>query len=108
MKTKPLVCVLMVFFVVVLSGVYSIADDKEKFGFYVPKLDEEIYGTWINADYRRDDQPSAQKSIFYDWGYSVGFCKITDTFPIDKWTFIIVDKWSDYEGNIWYDSLFFA
>ena len=50
MKTKILMCG-VVFFVLILTGVYSFADDKEKYGFYIPSWKEELYGTWINTDY---------------------------------------------------------
>jgi hypothetical protein len=101
MKVKALLCG-VVFFIIFLVGVGSFANDKEKYGFYVPKRNEEIYGTWINPKYRGEDPSNEQKFVTYDWGYSEGFLKVADKNPIERWTFIIADKWTDTDGNIWY------
>jgi hypothetical protein len=101
MKTKTLVCVL-VFLVFLITGVFSFADDREQYVFYVPKRNEEIYGTWINPKYRGEDPSNEQKYVNYEWGYGEGFLKVTDKNPIDRWTYIIADKWTDTNGNIWY------
>jgi hypothetical protein len=101
MKTKALVCA-VVFIFVVLAGIYSFADDKDQYGFYVPSRNEELYGTWVNPKYRGESEGSEQKFVTYNWGYSEGFLKVADKNPIERWTFIIVDKWTDTDGNIWY------
>jgi hypothetical protein len=111
MKTIAAVCG-MVFIIVVLAGVCGFADDKEKFGFYVPSPSEELYGIWVNMDYGKTKSDWPQKIIIYDWGYAEGYLKVTDKDPCIKWagwpgipckwTYTIVDKWTDSEGNIWY------
>jgi hypothetical protein len=83
----------------------SIASDKEKYGFYVPIHNEEIYGTWVNAEYS-GALPFFQKAINYHWGYYDVFCKMTDTNACIRGTMILVDKWTDSEGNIWYKQYF--
>ena len=98
MKTKALVWA-VVFFIVVLVGVCSFADDKETYGFYRPKSTEEIYGTWINTV---SGGYFPEKWIVYYWGYTEGYYKATDKDPVFKATFTIVDKWTDKEEDIWY------
>jgi hypothetical protein len=83
----------------VFSCLHSFGDDKEKYGFYVPRKNEEIYGIWINTTYT--GWTYAQKWVIYDWGGYERYSKATDeTFVIGA--YIIVDRWTDSEGNIWY------
>jgi len=99
MKTKILLCGL-IFLIALLTGVGSFATDKEKIGFYVPKRNEEIYGTWVNAKY--DGISYEQKIVYYYWGYGEFFRTLTNENLASKFGFTIIDKWSDSEGNIWY------
>jgi hypothetical protein len=101
MKNKTLV-LSFAFFVVVLAGVGIFAADKERYGFFVPSQNEEMYGTWVNAKY--DGMAHVQKFVYYYWGYGEEFRKVADKDPSAKWTFTIVDKWSDSDGSIWYKS----
>ena len=101
MKSKMLVCVL-IFIVVVLSSVRSFADDKEKYGFYVPKPNEEIYGTWVNKDYSSIVRRRPQKIVIHFWGYWEDYNKVTDATSIQRGTLTLVDKWINSEGNICY------
>jgi hypothetical protein len=98
MKKKSILFVLM-FSVTVYTCLNSFADDKEKYGFYVPSSKEVLYGTWINTTYT--GHTNAQRIDMFDWGYWEEYAKVTDTFSING-TFIIVDKWTDSEGNTWY------
>jgi hypothetical protein len=100
MKTKALVCG-VVFFVVVLVGVCSFAVDKEEYGFYVPRTDEVIFGTWVNTEYSGQEQ-WPQKFINYRWGSYDVFMQAKLQNPSFKGSGIIVDKWEDAEGNTWY------
>ena len=50
MKKKTFACVLMLL-VTIFVCLNSFGDDKEKYGFYVPRDNEEIYGTWVNITY---------------------------------------------------------
>ena len=98
MRKTTTLCVLA-FILVFLACLNSFGDDKEKYGFYVPKASEELYGTWINTTYNPGFY--SQKYILYDWGYFEEYEKPTSEYPYPG-TFIIVDKWTDSEGNIWY------
>ena len=100
MKAKALVGG-VVFFVAVLAGVCSFAVDKEKYGFYVPSPNEVIFGTWVNTKY--DGGPYIpQKLVDYHWGsYDVFMIATYKTLSF-KGSGIIVDKWTDAEGNTWY------
>ncbi len=68
----------------------------ENENFYIPKSNEEIYGTWINEDM------ITQKLIYYYWGYGEIYREVSSETPAVKLTFTIVEKWSDSEGNVWY------
>ena len=102
MKKTTIACVLA-FLVTVLICLNSFGDDKEKFGFYVPKDSEEICGTWVNTTYAAGaGYGFYQKWVLYNWGYWEGYYKLTAEFSDMTGTFILVDKWTDSEGNIWY------
>ena len=97
MKKKTVLFVLM-FLVTVFACLNSFGDDKGKYGFYVPGDNEELYGTWVNTTYT--GMPwYPQKIEMYDWGVWEEYSKVTDAFFIQG-TFIIVDKWTDSEGNV--------
>ena len=101
MKKTTIACILA-FLLAVLACLNSFGEDKEKYGFYVPKANEEIYGTWINMAYTGTGQ-YVQKFVLYDWGYWEGYDKAASTLPSTyPGTYILVDKWTDSEGNIWY------
>jgi len=99
MKKKTVLFVLMLL-VTVFACLNSFGDDKGKYGFYVPGDNEELYGTWVNTTYTGMTQ-YPQKIEMYDWGDWETYSKVTDTSFISG-TFIIVDKWTDSEGNILY------
>jgi len=68
--------------------------------FYVPAVDEELFGTWVNEDYR---PPSfTPKVIIYPWGLVEWFADIQD--KVSSWigTSIVVEKWTDEQGATWY------
>jgi hypothetical protein len=101
MKSKTLLFIL-IFLVVVLTSVGSFADDKEKFGFYVPKQNEEIYGIWVNKDYTTVQFRYPQKIEILFWGYWEEYDKVTDDTSIIQGTITLVDRWIDSDGNICY------
>jgi hypothetical protein len=67
---------------------------------YVPKDNEELYGTWVNMDYKTGVPP--QKLTYNSDGiigssiYAESRMLMWDTRQQ------ITDKWKDSEGNIWY------
>ena len=69
---------------------------------YVPKENEEIYGTWINNQ-DKGDLFHPQKVILTA-GKVVMYFKISDTDPSadGDMTWQIGSKWTDSEGNVWY------
>ena len=92
MKTRTLVSILiLVLAVLIIAG--SCATQKQA---HIPKLNEELYGTWINTDY------DEQKFIHYDWGYYELFFLVTDQTANIRGTFYIMDKWVGSDGNLWY------
>ena len=101
MKTKVLVFAVALL-IVVLVGVRIFADDKEDVGFYVPKRNEEIYGTWENKNY--EGKTAGEKVVYFYWGYGESYRTEKSEAPSWKFGFTIVDKWSDSAGNIWYKS----
>lgn len=64
---------------------------------YVPKENEEFYGTWANMDYF----DRAQKVVINSdgtWGWAMS----AKSEPDMKYTYELKEKWTDSEGNIWY------
>ena len=61
MKTRMYVAI-FVFMIAVLIIAGSCATQKQA---YIPKTNEELYGTWVNTDYDTVEQ----KYINYNWGY---------------------------------------
>ena len=65
-------------------------------GKYVPKANEESYGTWTN------EKGSPQKCVIFAEGF-MNYNLISDTTPTyNEGTQQIESKWQDAEGNIWY------
>ena len=62
---------------------------------YIPKEDEEIYGTWTNA------QGVTHKIVNSTGGYK-SFARVSDLLPNEDGTLRIDGKWTDSNGNIWY------
>ena len=66
---------------------------------YVPKPNEELYGTWTNSE--NDPTWQMQKEIVSADGYK-DYAKTIDTVPFQESTLHMDSKWTDSEGNIWY------
>ena len=64
---------------------------------YVPKANEELYGTWINE---KMDPP---KTVQTTEGYH-DYAKVSDTIPYLTGPEKIVKSWTDSEGNVWYQT----
>ena len=96
MKTTKLISG-VVSILVLLAFTLGYAEEEKA---YVPKDDEEIYGTWVNTEY--DWLSRAQKLIMYPDGRVEYFPKESDTSPTFAGTFTIIDKWTDSEESIWY------
>ena len=64
---------------------------------YIPKDNEEFYGTWVNTEYYL----VAQKVVINPdgtWGWAMSASGEPDT----KYTYELKEKWTDSKGNIWY------
>ena len=81
---------LMVFFGNTLAGEKA----------YVPEDNEELYGTWVNMDYKPNAHPR-QKVISYPGEWAAYGSAESET-ATETGTHKITDKWTDSEGNIWY------
>jgi len=68
--------------------------------FYVPAADEPLYGTWVNPEYR--PPLLYPKVVIHPWGLVELFRSLTSTAYDWRGTSIIVEKWTDEAGNIWY------
>jgi hypothetical protein len=62
---------------------------------YVPKPNEELYGTWINA------QTSLPKVVNDAQGFR-DYSHTTDADPIFSGSASITSRWTDSDGNVWY------
>ncbi len=83
-------------FVLILAVPFLLFADQP----YVPKENEEIYGSWVNTEYS-GAVTEEQKIVIHPDGcelYSMAAFEIHG--GTDK--HIIIDKWTDSEGNIWY------
>ncbi|MGA2765875.1 MAG: hypothetical protein ABSG17_21215 [Spirochaetia bacterium] len=100
MKTRMMIlAVLLSFLTLIMLG--SCGPGK-----YVPKANEEIYGTWTNEKYGIMNAKiySPQKEIIDASGYTA-YQSTSDHNPSAKGPETIVSKWTDSEGNIWYKTL---
>jgi len=73
-----------------------IAQDK-----YIPKENEELYGTWTNEQYSDSISYQAQKMVVTADGYG-WYHMISDSVTYEEGRYEIDSKWTDAEGNIWY------
>jgi hypothetical protein len=101
MITKTLLYAL-VCIVAVLAGAGSFADDAERYELYLPSPNEELLGTWVNTAYPGNSSTVVQKMVYYHWGAYELYEKADHADPARKGTTILMDKWKDAEGNIWY------
>jgi len=69
---------------------------------YVATEDEELYGTWVNPDY--DDTTGGQpgRTVIENGTYEV-FALTNITRWLIRGEYTITDKWTDSEGNTWYN-----
>ena len=67
---------------------------------YVPKANEELYGTWTNEQNSKGIF-HPQKIVSNADGYKL-YTGISDSLAFEEGTMQIDRKWTDSEGNIWY------
>ncbi len=77
---------------------------QEYYKFTIPETFEAIYATWINEKYEGSGK-HLQKRVYTSWGYGESFKKIIDEKPSFRFTYILVEKWTDSKGNTWYKEL---
>ena len=106
MNARTFVSILiLVIAVMVIAG--SCATKKEVVAekeFYIPQFDEELHGTWINEEYNSTAYKG--KKRLYPWGYYEDYRPADSEVVLYKGTFVIVDKWTDLEGNTWYKTYY--
>lgn len=93
MKTGTIILAVVTLLVLILLGGCAT-------GKYVPKPNEELYGTWTNEKTQNKDL--IQKAV-YDAGGWEEYTKVSDARAIDGGTWAINSKWTDAQGNIWYE-----
>jgi hypothetical protein len=85
------------------TGICALPAAADQFSkFRLPSAKEPLYGTWINESYAGQSSESAQKLIYYKWGYGEVYSKASGTNPADRFTFILVETWTDSDGYTWY------
>lgn len=97
----------VVFVVVFLVGMCSFPVEKNKYGFYEPSDYEEFYGTWVNTELsgrysEGGGHRMCQKLVDYRWGSFDFYIFASDKTAYARGSSIIIDKWSDAEGNTCY------
>ena len=97
MKVKTVVSILtLVLAVLIMTG--SCATDKK-----VSKKDYRLFaGTWINEEY--NSHPHLAKYVIRRDGTYDSYFRTSDTGKEGTGHYVIVEKWTDPEGNIWYKS----
>ena len=65
---------------------------------YIPGVHEELYGTWTN------EKMFPPKWVMRSDGIYEQCNSIAKTVPFERGEFEIWKKWTDSEGNIWYDA----
>jgi hypothetical protein len=70
---------------------------------FVPKGDEELYGTWANEK-NNVDVFHGQKVVVAADGMDI-YCRVSDPAPGMEVSWEISSKWTDSEGNVWYKTL---
>lgn len=93
MKTRTIVSIL----ILVLAVYIIVGSSAKQKQAYIPKTNEELYGTWVNTDHVDE-----KKCIHYNWGYYELFFLVTDQTATVSGTFQIRDKWVGSDGNLWY------
>lgn len=100
MKTSiQMMCFVLIAFLAVVPGFA-----QQTYKFQIPADNEPFYGTWINKDYANKPK-TFPKFVYYTWGYAEGFKQVSDETAAAKFTFILVEKWTDSKGNTWYKEL---
>ena len=92
---KSLLALAFILTVVAFSG-NAVAEEKA----YVPKQNEELFGTWVNLDYPPGERH--QKIVVHPDGRYERFSQQWLKEPTSKFSYKITDKWTDSEGDIWY------
>jgi len=95
MKTRTLISILiLVLALLIICEGY--ATDKK-----VTKKDYRfVSGTWINEDY--NTRAFSAKYVVHRDGTFDTYNRTSDTGKESSGHYEIIDKWTDYEGNIWY------
>jgi len=99
MKTRTLVSILiLILTVMVIAG--SCATKNKA---YVAKENEELYGNWFNSEY--NDSFHAARHIINADGTIQLYANDNTSRVAAIHLYIITDKWSDSENNIWYKAI---
>jgi hypothetical protein len=99
MKTTKLISGVVSILVLLVFAV-SFAEEQKG---YVPKEDEEIYGTWVNTDYSGGTD-RFQKYVHHSDGRVEVFSFARGTAPSYEAKRQLTRKWADSEGNVWYEA----
>ncbi len=98
---KPRTLILAVILITaVVFGIGSCISDKMA---YISK-EYEIYGTWVNPDYNKENLPG--KVVFHPNGKMEDYGADTGPAFSIKGEFVTTNKWTDSKGNIWYTIIF--
>jgi hypothetical protein len=96
MKARMLFGASLFFLALMLLNGYCYSEEK-----YVPKPDEELYGTWTNEE-NFGFVPQPQKVVNTPPNICKAYNGISDSDPYEESRWDIDSKWTDSEGNVWY------
>jgi hypothetical protein len=89
--------------VLIIAGSCATQKTAQEVKSFEPLYDSELVGTWINTEYSGEN---FQKILVTDYGYSEGYLKADSEYPTVKFTFFVVEKWTDSDGNVWCKTVF--
>jgi len=97
MKTRTFLLILMLALIILVICEGYAADKK------VTKKDYKFFsGTWINEEY--NSHHFLARLVIRRDGTFDGYFRTTDSNKALDGHYVIVEKWTDLEGNIWYKS----
>jgi hypothetical protein len=100
---KAVVLAVLFLVLALLPATSALAEDV--FQMKILPKEDPLFGTWINKDYDGSSFKQTQKWVFASWGYGERSTKMTaasGTPEVNRFTFVVVDKWTDAKGNSCY------
>ena len=98
-NTKHILCVISVLGMLISTSGVVMGEEA-----YVPTENEELYGTWVNPEYKAKavSWEYRVKVVYNSNGTWEEYNLEGTTTPPFRGSYTIADKWTDPDGNVWY------